>query len=166
MQSPAGTLGSDRRAGATLDEVRRLVLDKSKGLDITLADMSKAVGKSHSFISSIHHAPHPAIFAGGRPAQTGKSDRGFRRTFAGSRSGSTAQQDATSGQRSNRPRRHVGDLEHGVAGGARFNRGLGQAGCRQDQEVNFSRLIPLRPRQRLSRLQRLFTGQHLRPQPS
>ena len=37
--------------GATLDEVRRLVLDKSKELELTLADMSKAVGKSHSFIS-------------------------------------------------------------------------------------------------------------------
>lgn len=37
--------------GAILDEVRRLVLDKSKELEITFADMSKAVGKSHSFIS-------------------------------------------------------------------------------------------------------------------
>jgi hypothetical protein len=34
-----------------LDEVRRLVLDKSKELEITMADMSKAVGKAHSFIS-------------------------------------------------------------------------------------------------------------------
>jgi hypothetical protein len=39
------------RWGVTLDEVRRLVLDKSKELEITMADMSKAVGKAHSFIS-------------------------------------------------------------------------------------------------------------------
>jgi cyanate lyase len=36
--------------GATLDEVRRLVLDKSRELDITMKDMSKAVGKSETFI--------------------------------------------------------------------------------------------------------------------
>ena len=34
-----------------MDDVRRLVLDKSKELEITLADMSRAVGKSHSFMS-------------------------------------------------------------------------------------------------------------------
>ena len=43
--------GSDRRKGATLDEVRRLVQDKSKELKITLRDMSEAVGKYDSFIS-------------------------------------------------------------------------------------------------------------------
>jgi hypothetical protein len=35
---------------APLDEVRRLVLDKSRELEITMTDMSKAVGKAHSFI--------------------------------------------------------------------------------------------------------------------
>ena len=34
-----------------MDEVRRLVRDKSKELEITFADMSIAVGKAHSFIS-------------------------------------------------------------------------------------------------------------------
>ena len=34
-----------------MDDVRRLVSAKSKELEITFADMSKAVGKSHSFIS-------------------------------------------------------------------------------------------------------------------
>ena len=34
-----------------MDEVRRLVLDKSSELDITMKDLSKAVGKTHSFIS-------------------------------------------------------------------------------------------------------------------
>ena len=34
-----------------MDDVRRLVLDKSRELEITLKDMSESVGKSHSFIS-------------------------------------------------------------------------------------------------------------------
>lgn len=37
--------------GATLDDVRRLVRDKSKELQISMKDMSEAVGMSHSFIS-------------------------------------------------------------------------------------------------------------------
>jgi hypothetical protein len=36
--------------GVTLDEVRRLVLDKSKELKITMKDMSEAVGMNGTFI--------------------------------------------------------------------------------------------------------------------
>jgi hypothetical protein len=36
--------------GVTLDEVRRLVLDKSRELKITMKDMSEAVGMNETFI--------------------------------------------------------------------------------------------------------------------
>ena len=37
--------------GIYLDEVRRLIQGKSKELETTMADMSKAISKAHSFIS-------------------------------------------------------------------------------------------------------------------
>jgi hypothetical protein len=42
--------GQGERWGVTLDEVRRLVLDRSKELKITMKDMSEAVGMNETFI--------------------------------------------------------------------------------------------------------------------
>ena len=88
-----------------MDDVRGLVRDKSKELEITFADMSVAVGQGPYIYFPVR------TFAGSRSAWADRE-----------KSNCKAQRRNASSRRSSGPRRHVDDLEYRIAGGASVNR--------------------------------------------